>query len=219
MDVMKEMKKYCIGKNTKFIYYYIIVLSFVLIVVFFLRSGVNISDIYTMAESIARPILFFIIVTVAASFVMKALVGNSKKRFEKRIAEFQSKGVLNDVLNDFQNALLFFKNDHAKIGKYCIFIKGEGLILLYNDISSVRLNIDKVTYESGGGNDYYVVQVCAGGKYYNLGQLKTGANDPQLPQFINFIRLKAPHILIENNPHITHRHIDDTPSDNSSDDD
>ncbi len=215
---MKEMRKYCVGRSRSMsLGVLILIISFA--AVLFAASSQEGVNTLKYAINYARPVLYLIVISVIVSFIFKVVFGNSKKRFEQRITEFRSRGILDLVIEDFKNAVPFFKKGKVKIGRYCMFLKGDGLIFLYEEISSVRMNIVKVSYEDGTKYDCYVPQICVGGKYYNLGQLKTDLNDPQWRQFSEFIRLKAPHIIIENTPYVTTQYISERDTPSVSDDD
>ena len=203
---MREMKEYCVGKSTKGVVFFLLILLVIMlfVYVFAVYKNKSILDNLIVLMPYMRTVLTCLVIGIIIKFILGTKT-NLKKRFDKCIKKFKQRGILSYVIDDFKNGVLFFRNGNVKIGQLCLFLKEEGWIFLYEEISSVRMNIVKESYESGGGFDGYVPQICVDGKYYNLGSLKTDLNDPQWTQFVNYIRLKAPHITIESTPYVTYQ--------------
>ena len=183
---MKEMKRYCIGNRVPGV---IIVLVLVaLLIGYAVTVGASIL-------SIRWHIVFF--------FLYMTAYGVAGTRFLSRICSFQNKGKLDMVINDFRNSVYFFDNESVKLGQYCIFFAQTGRIFLYEEISSVRINIVKEVYDRHLITDTYrhdYVQIRVGNKYYDVIHFSNFLNEPKWFKFQEFLRLNAPNIEIETIP-------------------
>lgn len=206
---MKEIRKYCVGKQSHLGVIILVILFFSLIIVLAVYQGAPLAKIITMLKYLIKIIVPLLIPFVVIDLIIKYIVGDLNSRFRRSMKKINDRNMLEQVKDDFKNGVLFFKNGNVKIGQYCLFLKEEGWIFFYDEISSVRINIVQVRNQYGNGFDAYVPQICVGGKYHKLDELKNDLNDLEWRQFAGIIQSQAPHIIFENTPYVTTLHRDD----------
>lgn len=118
-------------------------------------------------------------------------------RFDKRLKYFERAGLLDYALSDIERGIKKF-DESVLIGQYCIMGKGTGLIVFYDEISSITLKKDGFFNHKGSGNETWYLMIEAGDKPYKICSVKINEQtQTEWAEICNFLRLKAPNITIK----------------------
>ncbi len=212
---MKKMRRYCVGSGiVNLISVIVIAAALEVIYLFCLKpQGVSAADLLEFAKRIFYKYSdiknFLVGFAVIAAVIVIAVVIRPSIRFNKCIKKFREQGILESVINDFENSIFLF-DKKTKIGNKCIFYKDEGFILLLDEIKSARIKIIHTKYESGRSDDViYYVQICFGRAYHYLAKITNDLCDARWLQLQQILRANVPHVQIESIPKTENRHIYD----------
>ncbi len=195
-DLIKQLEKYCLVNKTKFFVISIIVgvVATVFMTALLLadtEDGVTVEDPKTaLIISIAIVFAFWL-----SYFIGWIIV--PRRKFKKRIKYFKSKGVFNYVLLDIQQGVKKF-GDRVLIGKYCLMCKSTGLIVFFDEISSIYIQVKSSTDDDGHKSEYWTLKIDAGGKTYFLCSVDSNQQTVKdWADICTYLKLTAPNIQIK----------------------
>ena len=214
---MEKMRRYCVGSRV-FLFISIIIIAAAPVAIFelFIKpQGVSASDIWKLTSSIVQKYPKAMLITAVIMLLFIIAYKPRGSIFNKCIKKFKQKGILDIVINDFNNSIILFgKNrNRARIGQYCIFFKNMGDIVLFDEIQTARIEIVKRKHSSGRREpDCFYAKICVGKTTYTVGQMENNLLDPDWIQLQQIFAANAPHIYIDAIPKITVQYIYDNTS-------
>jgi len=193
---MKQLEKYCLVSRKKF---YIISIIVIAIAEPIFTGILMVGD--EDSDGIENPVIAAVIaaafILISWLFIHHGMITKPRKRFKGRLKYFEKNGLLNYAISDVQCGVTKF-DGKLLLGQYCIMGKGSGLIVFYNEISSMYVKIDRHTDDDGTTTETWNLKIDAGGKTYQICSVK---NDPlsvhEWAEICNFIQLKAPNIYLK----------------------
>ena len=119
----KKLKRYLV-KGNQYVLYGIIIAAFIM----FFVTGAELFSMYTV---------IIVVVSVLMGAVLYSIgYINMKKSFNELTERLKKLGRMEIAVNDFENAQQYF-GDRVRIGKYCIYIKGYGILYFISDITGI----------------------------------------------------------------------------------
>ncbi len=193
---MKQLEKYCLVSRKKF---YIISIIVIAIAEPVCTGILMVGD--EDSDGIENPVIAAVI---AAAFILvfwisihHAMIIKPRKRFKGRLKYFENNGLINYAISDVQYGVKKF-DGKVLLGNYCIMGKGTGLIVFYNEISSMYVKIDRSTDDDGDTTETWNLKIDAGGKTYKICSVKNNQQSVrEWAEICNFIQLKAPNIQLK----------------------
>lgn len=139
------------------------------------------------------------------------LYRNKRKNFDQRWEYFKSMGLTQSIEFDFNNGLHIF-DGCLIVGLHCMMGKNTGLILLSDEVTSIRRHCHTKNYKSGSVFRIGTVEVNVGGKEYIICNMESfQQNSKDWDDLCTFLANNIPNIYIEPNVKHTRVYIDDTP--------
>ncbi len=99
---MREMKEYCVGKSTKGVVFFLLILLVIMLFVYVFAVYKNKSILDNLI--VLMPYMRTVLTCLVIGFIIKFILGtktNLKKRFDKCIKKFKQRGILSYVIDDF----------------------------------------------------------------------------------------------------------------------
>lgn len=192
---MEQLEKYCLTSRKKFY-----VISVILLIIGEVAGTAVMMAGDIDSDGIENPVLaailtgiILIIFWIGFHHVMITL---PRKAFKLRIAYFQQQGLLEYAISDVQRGVKKF-DGRVLLGQYCLMGRGTGLIVFYNEISSLYVKIDRSRDDDGSTVETWELKLDAGGKTYEICTVpKTEQSVREWSEICTFIGLKAPNIQI-----------------------
>ena len=193
---MKQLEKYCLVSRKKF---YIISIIVIAIAEPIFTGILMVGD--EDSDGIENPVIAAVIaaafILISWLFIHHGMITKPRKRFKGRLKYFERNGLLNYAISDVQCGVTKF-DGKVLLGKYCIMGKGSGLIVFYNEISSMYVKIDRHTDDDGTTTETWNLKIDAGGKTYQICSVKKDQQSiREWAEICNFIQLKAPNIYLK----------------------
>ena len=206
---MEKIKKYCLPSKAGGIITGVVFLAAAIFIVWAeFVSG------HTLGMGRIGACLLSLVLIVIAFMMYYAIYGSAASKYKKRIAYFGSLGVAGALVPDFNRGVRLF-GGKLVAGENFLFGKGEGMIVMYREINSLRRNEHRTDYTSGNLPTFrYSLIITAGGKDYTLCKLsREDVLSPEWYQFSAFLSLKNPAIRVNQIISQTHSTIDDSSED------
>lgn len=211
---MEKIRKYCVPNG-----FFPKILLIILLVggIFLIRFAVKFYLTNKDIMVLIMGLLGGILMNPGGFALYNHLYRNKHKSFDQHWEYLKSKGLTQSIEYDFNNGLHIF-GGYLIAGSHCMMGKNTGLIVLYNEMSSIRRHCHTTNYKSGRVVRIGTVEVTVGGKEYvicNMEHFQEHSQDWN--DLCTLISYNGTNTYIDHNIKYTREYIDDTSS--SSDDD